>query len=109
MRREKERERHAHTTNSETERKREDRERNRMLHQSVATNSIPNSQSVKIHSDITASTLSAEVHHGHVGEEKERGWGGDTSQDVPLDRYRIQETTLVHVVTKHPTYASVYT
>ena len=33
---------------------------------------------------------------------------GDTSQDVPLDRYRIQETTLAHVVAKHPTYACVY-
>ena len=33
---------------------------------------------------------------------------GDTSQDVPLDRYRIQGTTLAHVVTKHPTYTSVY-
>ena len=29
-----------------------------------------------------ASTLIAEVHHGHVGEEKERGWVGERNRVI---------------------------
>ena len=63
-----------------------------MLHQSVATNSRPNSQSVKINWISHASTLSAEVHHGHVGEEKERGGLGERNRVI-----HIQLPTLVHL------------
>jgi len=46
------------------------------LYQSVTTNSRPNSLSVKFNQISHASSLSAEVHHSHVGEEKEREEGG---------------------------------
>ena len=39
-----------------------------------------------------ASTLSAEVHHGHVGEEKERGGFGERNRQI-----HIQPTTLFYL------------
>ena len=61
-----------------------------MSHQSVATNFGPNSQSVKIHSDITR--IYAEVHHGHVGEKKRGGGVGGDKQSNPHS-----PPTLVHL------------
>ena len=63
-----------------------------MSHQSVATNSRPNSQSVKIHSDITHIYAETEVHHGHVGEEKERGGFGERNRVI-----HVQPTTLFYL------------